>query len=593
MRVVGRVIGLITAAVALLWPLIGQAFSGGGQPVDDPVTITKYAGDFVLAADGQLQVTETVTAQFPAGRHGIFRYWDLADPSDPGVRHQPRELTVTRDGQPEPFSTSQESFGRFFVAKVGQAEVYLQAGSHTYVISYKLRDAIAPPTAGTGSFVSQAGSNDGAPGSAFYWNVIAQGWEMSIAAAEISLRLPQPAGQVRCSAGTAGGAPGPCEISGAGTRTVTLSARNIPPRTGMTVRVALPAAAPARGGLPWSVRWDPILGSSVPLALGLLSLSVLALLAGLRWASQAQEPEPGFPVMYEPPAGLGPVQTVYLAEESVGRHALTASILHLAERGFVTLQRGGEKDWTITGRTNEQYWDQLDQVSRLVGRELGVTQPHQPFAADGKADSGKVLQSVATKLGAQTKKWAEEAGFVESSGREQLGKALVVVAAAFMVLGSLNLLGPTLLGLPFAMFAVGGVTMLGVGVGQRRTTAGREQWARAGGFYRLLSTPSAQDRFDFSGRKDLFISYIPYAVAFGVADKWAQKYRAATGEEPPVPVWYPYYGTHAFYSQEHSFDSFDTALASSISAYTASQSHSGGGGGGFGGGGGGGGGGSW
>lgn len=593
MKIVGRVIALLAAAVALLWPLVGQAFAGGSvQPATDPVTITNYVGDFALAANGDLRVTETITAQFPADRHGIFRYWDLVDPTDPGLRHKPHDLSITRDGEPEPYSTSKASFGRFFVAKVGQADVYLTPGPHTYVIAYTLTDAIAPASAGTGTFASQAGTNDGAPGSVFYWNVIAQGWEMTIKSAQITLSLPEPAGLVQCSAGTEGAKPGPCQIAGAGTPLVTLNASNIPPRTGMTVRVGLAAAVPARSGLPWSVRWDPILGTSVPLATGMIGLALLGLLAGLRWAGRAREEEPGFPVMYEPPPGMGPAQTVYMADESVGSHALTASILHMADRGFVTLQRGGDKDWTITGRTEEQYWNQLDPVSEMVGKALHVTQPHQPFAADGTKDSGKVLQSISTKLGSETRHWAERAGLVERSTGEQLGKALVIVAAVLVVLGSLNKIGPTILGLPFAMFILGGVTLLGVGVGWRRTVAGREQWARARGFYRLLGTPSAQDRFDFSGRKDLFVAYIPYAVAFGVADKWAQKYRAATGEEPPVPVWYPYYGAHAFYSEEHSFDSFDTALASSISAYTASQAGSGGGGG-FGGGGGGGGGGSW
>ncbi len=65
-------------------------------------------------------------------------------------------------------------------------------------------------------------------------------------------------------------------------------------------------------------------------------------------------------------------------------------------------------------------------------------------------------------------------------------------------------------------------------------------WSRAGGFQRLLSTPSAEDRFDFSARTDLFIAYVPYAVAFGVADRWAEKYRVSHPVRAPrahlVPV---------------------------------------------------------
>ena len=106
-------------------------------------------------------------------------------------------------------------------------------------------------------------------------------------------------------------------------------------------------------------------------------------------------------------------------------------------------------------------------------------------------------------------------------------------------------------------------------------------WSQAGGFERLLSTPSAEDRFDFAARKDLFIAYVPYAVAFGVADKWAEKYRVSTQSEPPIPGWYPYYlgSQYANFYSGSQFDSFDSAVSESISAYTASQSSSSSGGG--------------
>ena len=84
-------------------------------------------------------------------------------------------------------------------------------------------------------------------------------------------------------------------------------------------------------------------------------------------------------------------------------------------------------------------------------------------------------------------------------------------------------------------FAIGGASLLATGCEHQRTKAGRDLWSRVGGFRRILSTPSAKDRFDFSGRKDLYTAYIPWAVAFGCADQWAAKYRIEIGQEPPVP----------------------------------------------------------
>jgi uncharacterized membrane protein len=197
---------------------------------------------------------------------------------------------------------------------------------------------------------------------------------------------------------------------------------------------------------------------------------------------------------------------------------------------------------------------------------------------------------------------------MSSSQREQGLKELWYAAAAaalaaFVLPGliaaaQVDALVPTLVGLVPAAFVLGGVALTSGTVGQRHTPQGQMAWARAGGFRRLLSTPSSQDRFDFSARTDAFIHYIPYAVAFGVADRWAEKYRTEMGTEPPIPVWYPVYWGHGvgrFYTGGE-FDSLSRSVTASIGAYAAAQAASrggsGGGGGSFGGGGGGGGG-SW
>ena len=126
-------------------------------------------------------------------------------------------------------------------------------------------------------------------------------------------------------------------------------------------------------------------------------------------------------------------------------------------------------------------------------------------------------------------------------------------------------------------FAIAGIGLLGGGVGTRRTPSGRRLWSRAAGFERLLATPSAEERFDYAARQDLFIAYIPYAVALGVAETWAAKYRTATGLEPPVPDWYPTSRDSSpatLYSSSGGLAGFDAAVSASISAYNASQSSS-------------------
>ena len=102
----------------------------------------------------------------------------------------------------------------------------------------------------------------------------------------------------------------------------------------------------------------------------------------------------------------------------------------------------------------------------------------------------------------------------------------------------------------------------------------------------MLTTDSAEARFDFGARKDLYMAYVPFAVAAGAAALWAKKYEASVGQPAPQPDWYNSSSTTGWGfvggSSGPSFDSFDSALSSSIGAYTASQSSSSsGGGGGF------------
>jgi hypothetical protein len=360
---------------------------------------------------------------------------------------------------------------------------------------------------------------------------------MRIERASITVSLPGASGRVDCSAGRPA-APRACAIGGAGTAEITISATDLPPRSGIVVRATMADAAPGRPTLPWSVAWDPILGRSVPVLVLVIAGAVGALVAGISWAHASREDPPGFPVQYAPPDGLGPVQVVFMDTESTGSHALVATLMHMADRGLVQLERSGER-WTITGLVPAGRWEAEDPASQAVSHVLSLRSGGSFVADPDSASGGKVVAAARDAIAPAVREWATAAGLVRTAPDEIWGRVAWGFAVALAVLGFTGIAWPTVLGLPFAAFVVGGSGLLAAGVGRRRTTSGRQVWSRAGGFQRLLSTPSAGDRFDFAARRDLFVAYIPYAVAYGVADRWAEKYRVATGTEPPIPTWYP------------------------------------------------------
>ena len=590
------ILALLLTIVGLFWPVLVYLVPPTTTASTEVVTITNYKADFKLDKDGTLDVVENITGQFPAGRHGIFRYWDVTDPTDPHVRLWPQDIKVLRDGQPERTDLSWEHGRRYRVAKIGKAETLLDPGTHVYTISYSIDGAIAPASAG-----APAGSwSAGDTGSAFYWNLIPGGWDMPIDKSKLTVQLPAKGQDVTCAVGwgaSASSSTYPCKVTDSGDQ-LTVTTQAIPARTPVTVRAAMAMTPPDRVTLPWPIQFDMVFGRSVLIAGILLVLSLIGLVVGKIWQRRSLEAEPGYPVMYAPPEGLGPVQTYYVAAERAPSNALIATLLYAAERGLVKLTQVSSSDWVIEGLAEHDAWQQVDVVTQAVGDSLGVSHPGGVFRADGTVTAGKTLQSVNSSLNANVSMWARTSGLVVSASSESLGRSLVLVA--FVFAGVLFFWHPgdiTMMGLPFAGFAIGGAGLLSRGVGTRRTQAGREVWSKSEGFYRLLSTPSSEDRFDFSARKDLYTAYIPYAVAFDCAEQWAKKYEYSTGEPAPVPLWYGGAVTGGYMGGGASFASFQSSLNSSIGAYEASQrsSSSSGGGGGFsgGGGGGGGGGGSW
>lgn len=639
--------GTVVLAVLVLWPLAAaQVWEKSGETAAEPTTITDYRAEFTVGDDGWMDVTETLTVDFPTeGSHGIFRFFDSADPNAPKLRRVPilQDVTVDPDttdaerlelarssfsegyfdaeilprlveeyGEAEgrrraldyygdPYSqTSTSKVGwadRFTNIRIGSESDEVAAGEHVYVITYKMSSVLLP---------------DG-DGSRFYWNLIPSGWRQPIEQADLTVNLPAEAEGVRCAVGH-GHTSGCASAEGEGTSTVHVTARDLAPGTPVTLRAGMDVAAPSTewAELPWSQSWDPVMGTGTGHLGVLIGLVVAAMIPAGYVLVRTWDPLPRAEARATPPAGIGPAQAAYILSKTVRPRQLAATILYAASRGALDI-RSTQNGWKVSLDDPRTSWKDLDGVS-AVARELGGVAIGAKKSTSAAKSAGRRMYRIRATYGKKVRKWALDEGLLEQpTSRGGWIVAFVLCALAAVVLAVVRPGGTTLWALVPGVFAVLIGPVLAAGSGLVRTRAGRDLAAEAVGFRSTLSSRKG----DFAGDQATYDSYLPWAVALGCAEEWARKLEVK-GSAPAAPSYLPY-DQHAQYRTmtiastaglvTEITQDFESSVESAIRSYSASSSGGsssgggfspsggggGGGGGSFGGGGGGGdgGGGSW
>ncbi len=436
-RLVGTAIGLGVIALLICIPAV---FYGKGTvtPTFEDTTITNYVANFDVAENGDMDVTETITVDFPGyGKHGIFRFWDIVDDNSPHARRTPEGISVTRDGSNEPFELSWEDHHRQRVAKIGSADTTLDVGQHIYVIKYHIDGVLAENVKRiTGEDVDTM----------FYWQLIPRGWQQTIEQSTLTVHLPVPAqADVKCAIGN--DSETGCTAEGGGTTDLTVTTGPIADRTPVTIATGLDMETPPQGNsVPWTGRWDRVLSTHLPLLIFVLLAAAGALAFGSILGAKSREKPPGFPVLYEPPAGIGPAQGKYIYSETVDRTTYVATLMHAAERGAIDLTRGQNDSWTITDKAGPAGWAGLDPVTTDIAHILGG--PGSSFTAQKKdVSAGLRLKSEVERFDSSVETWAKTSGNMISSGLGGLGGLLVLAGFGLMLAG--------IIWNPFSMTALG------------------------------------------------------------------------------------------------------------------------------------------
>ncbi len=543
--------------------------------------IDSFASDITVSSDSSFVVVEQIDYVFTGFRHGIYRYIPTTHPDKARQKFKERYtdihvVDVTMDGKVVPYEVSTES-DRVYI-KIGDPNQMIDGG-HRYTIRYGVAGGISFPP------------NEGAD---LYWNVTGNSWEVPMHSVEARVSSPDPIiiRERSCYRGLVG-ASASCDRVEEASGTILFSARELEPGEGMTIAQALNRSKIDRVILE---RWKP-LWLWIPIFVlwfGALGTFVY------RYRTANRTGRTIIP-QYEPYPGIKPMYTGLLFDGRLDPQDITACIVYLAEQGFLKIRKTESKvmfffevdDYEITlvkplDETVGQFERSI--LTLLFGDTFtpGAVVTLNTLKRD-MVQRQKNYQSIVA-----LKKSLEEDLVTNGFFQTKISPGLLVGAFVLLVFVLVFFFSFLITVLSTnAIFAliliIGSAGILGLS-NRRRTMKGYEALDHLLGFKEFLGVTD-KERFEFHNAPEKspqqFMEYLPYAIAFGVEEKWAEVFKDVVIENPG---WYDGGSGPMSFSAVNltsSLGAFSTAFAASSGTSPSS------GGGSSGGGGGGGGGGSW
>ena len=581
-RALSRALSIVAALVVALNP-------AGGQ--DRSIRLRNFDADLVVHADGSLDVIERITVGFAGTWNGIVRDLSLHHNTGQG---RPAKLDLDiigvtdRSGAPLRVEQTTEDGGwtrrlRIWIPGASDADRQI-------IVRYRVANAIRFFFAG-----SEAGELD-----ELYWNVTGNAWTMPIDQAHARVTLPDGVTpkQTAVYTGSLGAREADAKVEVAGNTVSFTLSRPLSPYEGMTIAVGWPpghiSSRPSRmrEGMAAAMKWSPLL----------LPFIVFAL-AFRAWQKRGRDPEEGsYVVRYEPVKGASPAELGTLIDNDADMRDITATLVDLAVRGYIRIEE--VKEEKLFGLTSS-----TDYVFHLLRprAQWSDLAPHEQAYLDAMVKMLFMGETGEVKLsGMRNRFYTSLPGIRDAiydslvaagyylrrpdkvkSGWSGAGIAIAVIGFLVILLSvKLAWVSVSTAAIAVAAGASALVVFLFGQIMPARTVEGARAREATLGFREFLSRVESERFRKMITSPEMFERFLPYAMAFGVEDKWA---RAFEDIYKQPPNWYVG-GTGHFSASDFSsrMSSMSSAAASSMSSSPSSSGSRGGGssGGGSGGGGG-------
>lgn len=510
-----------------------------------------------------------------AGNSGKFYYYDL-NFEKASIDDLQVTSNISRDGEYE-------------VIRLGDADRTV-TGRHAYTIKYTISPVIVEDD----------------EGDYYNWNLTGNYWEVPIAQAKATITFDS-ADEIlkqRCFTGVVESKQSNCSMTVENKILTVVSNEIINPRSGMTVN-ALVTKSSVNNYLqatkpPLPNLW-PLVG--VVFGLGAVTVGIVKKLKAMSEHKRMQK-KLVIVAQYEAPDHLSPGEIGHLSDNSSSMAEITATIIHLAVRGYLKIEQTQSKgllkkaDYTFHRLKDSK--DLKDYEKQLLDMLLPIETNQTKLSSIQASSAAPVIASV---KGAFKENLNKKGYYITSSSlpkKSFWNKRAGFLFFLVLLINLYSLTGSNNAPFSFVVFSlifaiVGALIGAAIAYTIRLTESGYDEWAKVEGL-KLYLTVAEKDRINFHESPEKtpehFSALLPYAIALGVEKDWAKQFEGIDiGQQTD---WYRSSSSGAFNSAALA-SSLSSDFNSSISSsFTPTQSSSGfSGGGSSGGGGGGGGGGSW
>ncbi len=550
-------------ALGLLTAIALGVQMAGAPPAhadSDDWAITRYDVQAEARADGTVRVQLDFDFDFGTDEgHGPYLTFITRQEIEGDPAHYRllvySDITATSPTG-APADVHLEKDGTVLAVYIGDEDVEVE-GVQQYQVSYTVTGI---PTPGAGV----DGSDE------IYWNVIGSGWEVPLQNITVALSGPAPVLDAACYTGRVG-SDRSCEQHSFSGPVASFGHQQLDEGEGMSIVVSFPAgtfdgAAPV---LVERVTWGSFMGWAGPAG---IVAALVALLggAGVVWQARRRGRDraylgltPGlFPaspasgqvgparrrpvaVQFTPPEGVRPGAAGTLLDEVANTHDVHATIIDLAVRGYLRIvEKDGDEDdakaWDLHRATDADHadWSGLAPFEETVLRALF---PGSGTVVDMETAGPELAASMSQAQAELYDTVVERRWFAASPQRVRrrwAGWGVLVLVAGVVLTFALGLtIGAGVLGLGLVLLGI--VVLCSAVAAPARTAAGTAVLAQVLGFKTYLETAEAQ-QLRFEETEDIFSRYLPYAIAFGVADHWTKVFAEAAAAGYPVttPTWY-------------------------------------------------------